>query len=81
MKPDRPVAPFFYDSVGRRRKLSQLQILKIQALFAEDAKVSDLAERFGVSVSLIRTITYTTARNRDLERVNAARSDVQPDTP
>jgi hypothetical protein len=73
------VAPYFYDSVGRRRKLSDVQMRTVRRLFAEGAKVVDLAERFGVSPSLISNITYNTPRDADVERMREARSDVRPD--
>lgn len=60
---------YYLDHVGRRRKLSHGAILRIQQQFADGAIVSELAEAYDVSTSLIRTITYNTARNRDLDRI------------
>jgi hypothetical protein len=66
-------AEFFLDAVGRRRKLSAGSILAIQREFKAGAKTADLAESYGVSTSLIRTITYNTPRDSDLAKIDAAR--------
>ena len=63
------VNDYYLDHVGRRRKLSHGAILRIQQQFADGAIVGELAEAYDVSTSLIRTITYNTARNRDLDRI------------
>lgn len=61
---DKPfTAPYFTDYVGRRRKLNASAIKSICSDFAEGATVRDLAESWGVSTSLVRTITYHTRRN------------------
>lgn len=60
---DKPfVAPYFTDYVGRRRKLSASAIQSICSDFAKGASVASLAESWGVSTSLVRTITYHTRR-------------------
>ncbi|MFT4471895.1 helix-turn-helix domain-containing protein [Arthrobacter sulfonylureivorans] len=61
-KPDPDLSQFYFDSVGRRRRLSAESMQTICRLFAHGEKVNDLAERFSVSVGLIRTIVYHTAR-------------------
>lgn len=68
-------AEFFYDSVGRRRKLSDNTMNDICRQFRDGAKVSWLALTYGVSTSLIRTITYSTPRQSDYdsERAREAR--------
>lgn len=66
-------AEYFLDAVGRRRKLSAGSILAIQREFRAGAKTADLAESYGVSTSLIRTITYNTPRESDLAKIDAAR--------
>lgn len=64
-------AEFFYDSVGRRRKLSDNTMASIRKQFREGAKVSWLALTYGVSTGLIRTITYDTPRQADLDALTA----------
>ena len=64
MPNDKPFkAPYFTDYVGRRRKLSAGSIKAVCAEFAAGASVADLAQTWGVSTSLVRTITYHTRRN------------------
>lgn len=53
-------AKTFTDHVGRPRKLSHGAILAIMREYSQGAKTRALAERFGVSQSLIRTICYHT---------------------
>jgi hypothetical protein len=67
-------AQYFLDAVGRRRKLSAGSILAIQREFRRGAKTADLAESYGVSTSLIRTITYNTPREADQAKIDAARA-------
>ena len=64
-------AEFFYDSVGRRRKLSDNTMNDICRQFRDGAKVSWLALTYGVSSSLIRTITYSTPRQSDYDSERA----------
>lgn len=68
-------ADYFMDSVGRRRKLSDGAMRQIRSEFADGAKTGDLAEAWGVSTSLIRTITYDTARYRDMKKIEEARRE------
>jgi hypothetical protein len=58
-------ADYYLDSVGRRRKLSHGAMQNIQRAYADGESTADLAEQYGVSVSLIRTVTYLTARKTD----------------
>lgn len=67
------VGQYYLDSVGRRRKISHGAMLSICESFAAGVSVRDLAQEHRVSVSLIRTITYNTPRNSDLERLKLAR--------
>jgi hypothetical protein len=66
-------AEYFLDAVGRRRKLSAGAMRQIQAEYANGIPVPDLAEAWGVSTSLVRTVVYSTPRNADLDRLNRAR--------
>ena len=66
---------FYIDSVGRRRKLSDGAMKDIRRLFYEGSTCVEIAEQYRVSVSLIRTVCYSTARKRDLVRLGL------PDTP
>ena len=56
---------YYLDSVGRRRKLSHGAMESIRRAYAKGEKTADLAESYGVSTSLIRVITYSTARETD----------------
>lgn len=53
-------AKTYTDYVGRPRKLSAGAILAVMSDYANGAKTRDLAERYGVSTTLIRTICYHT---------------------
>lgn len=53
-------AKTFTDHVGRPRKLSHGAIIAITRDFSQGVRVKALAERYGVSQSLIRTICYHT---------------------
>jgi hypothetical protein len=53
-------AAVFTDAVGRPRKLSAGAMQAVMNDFARGAKSRELAERYGVSTSLIRTICYHT---------------------
>lgn len=56
---------YYLDSVGRRRKLSHGAMESIRRAYANGDSTADLAAAYGVSTSLIRTVTYNTARNAD----------------
>lgn len=66
---------YFYDSVGRRRKLSSNTMQSIAEQFRAGAKVRWLALTYGVSQSTIRAVTYSTPRQADYdsERAREAR--------
>ena len=55
-------AKFFTDHVGRPRKLSHGAIQAVMREYAAGAATRTLAERYGVSTSLIRTICYHVRR-------------------
>ena len=54
--------PYYIDYVGRRRKLPAVYIREIMDAYAAGEKVRVLAERYSVSESTIRIITYHTKR-------------------
>ncbi len=56
---------YYLDSVGRRRKLSHGAMESIRIAYSEGENTADLAHSYGVSTSLIRVITYSTARRTD----------------
>jgi hypothetical protein len=66
-------AEYFLDAVGRRRKLSAGAMRQIQTEYAHGIPVPDLAEAWGVSTSLVRTVVYSTPRDADVEKMNRAR--------
>ncbi|ASR83845.1 hypothetical protein SEA_PITADOG_52 [Arthrobacter phage PitaDog] len=68
-KPATYKAEFFYDSVGRRRKLQDSAMARIREEFADGVPTSLIASEWGVSVALIRTICYNTARKRDQDKI------------
>jgi hypothetical protein len=58
----------FYDAVGRPRKLAAGAMSAIQREFKKGIGTRELAERYGVSVSLILTICYHTPKGKPRER-------------
>lgn len=52
----------FYDAVGRPRKLAAGAMSAIMREFQKGAGTRELAERYGVSVSLVLTICYHTPK-------------------
>lgn len=52
----------YYDAVGRPRKLAQGAMTAIQREFKKGIGTRELAERYGVSVSLVLTICYHTPK-------------------
>ncbi|AOQ28325.1 hypothetical protein SEA_CHRISTIAN_52 [Arthrobacter phage Christian] len=68
-KPATYKAEFFYDSVGRRRKLQDSAMARIREEFADGVPTSLIASEWGVSVALVRTICYNTARKRDQDKI------------
>ncbi|UGL61922.1 helix-turn-helix DNA binding domain protein [Arthrobacter phage EastWest] len=67
-------ASSFFDSVGRRRKLSAGSMTAICNEYAAGKTIRELAASYGVSTSLIRTVVYHTARNSDLARIELSES-------
>jgi hypothetical protein len=67
-------APRYIDHVGRARKLSHGALQAIMEEFAAGESVKTLADAYGVSTSLIRMVTYNTARRSDLDRIAQARA-------
>jgi hypothetical protein len=61
--PEEFKAKTYTDYVGRPRKLSAGAIRAVMRDFANGVATKDLAERYGVSRSLILTICYNTRRN------------------
>ncbi|ALY08836.1 hypothetical protein DRROBERT_50 [Arthrobacter phage DrRobert] len=68
-KPATYKAEYFYDSVGRRRKLQDSAMARIREEFADGVPTSLIASEWGVSVALVRTICYNTARKRDQDKI------------
>ncbi|AZF98308.1 hypothetical protein SEA_BODACIOUS_52 [Arthrobacter phage Bodacious] len=68
-KPATYKAEFFYDSVGRRRKPQDSAMARIREEFADGVPTSLIASEWGVSVALVRTICYNTARKRDQGKI------------
>lgn len=74
-KPTYSPGDFYLDSIGRRRKLSDGAMKDIRQMFYEGHSGPEIAKAYRVSVSLIRTVCYSTARKRDLQRLGL------PDSP
>ncbi|ALY08588.1 hypothetical protein BENNIE_52 [Arthrobacter phage Bennie] len=68
-KPATYKAEYFYDSVGRRRKLQDSAMARIREEFADGVPTSLIASEWGISVALVRTICYNTARKRDQDKI------------
>lgn len=58
----------YFDAVGRARKLAAGAMKAIQREFENGVATRELAERYGVSVSLILTICYHTPKGQPLRR-------------
>jgi hypothetical protein len=54
----------FYDSVGRPRKLAAGAMAAMQREFRKGIGTKELAERYGVSRSLVLTIVYFTPKGQ-----------------
>lgn len=54
----------YYDAVGRPRKLASGAMTAIMREFSKGIGTRELAERYGVSVSLILTIVYHTPKGK-----------------
>lgn len=59
---------FFYDAVGRRRKLAAGAMSAMQREFQKGIPTRELAERYGVSISLVLTICYHTPKGQPRQR-------------
>lgn len=59
---------YFYDAVGRRRKLAAGAMSAIQREFEKGVPARELAERYGVSSGLVLTICYFTPKGSPLKR-------------
>jgi hypothetical protein len=61
--------PRYYDSVGRPRKLARGAMTAIMREYSKGKySTKELAERYGVSVSLILTIVYHTPKGAPVKR-------------
>jgi hypothetical protein len=59
---------YFFDAVGRRRKLAAGAMKAIMREFEHGVPTRELAERYGVSTHLILTICYHTPKGAPLRR-------------
>lgn len=65
----RPKQDFYYDAVGRRRKLSGGAIKDVQQQYADGVSSADLAAQYQVSRTTISNIVYNTIRKTDIPRI------------
>lgn len=68
--------PRYFDAVGRPRKLAAGAMTAIQREFKKGIGTKVLAERYGVSVSLVLTICYHTPKGKP--RTRPAPADKRP---
>lgn len=54
--------PYYTDDVGRRRKLSAGAQHQVMQMWLEGESAQVIADAFGVSTSLVRTICYHTRK-------------------
>ena len=70
--------PYYTDDVGRRRKLSPGAMHQVMQMWMDGESARVIAEVFGISTSLVRTICYHTrkgeARIRTEEEVRHLRA-------
>jgi hypothetical protein len=59
---------YYYDAVGRRRKLAAGAMKAIQREFEAGVSARELGERYGVSSGLVLTICYFTPKGAPLRR-------------
>lgn len=59
---------YYFDAVGRRRKLAAGAMSAIQREFEKGIPTKELAERYGVSTNLILTICYFTPKGAPVRR-------------
>lgn len=65
----KPKLDFYYDAVGRRRKLSAGAMKDIQRQYADGIPSADLAAQYGVSRTTISNVVYNTLRKTDIPRI------------
>jgi hypothetical protein len=63
----------FYDSVGRPRKLAAGAMSAMQREYKKGIGTKELAERYGVSRSLVLTIVYFTPKGQPKQQAKPAR--------
>lgn len=68
----------FYDAVGRPRKLAAGAMSAIMREFQKGAGTRELAERYGVSVSLVLTICYHTPKGKPASTPHGGRRRPAP---
>lgn len=68
-KTKRQPGDYYVDAVGRRRKLSAGAMQDIRMSYYNGETTKELAKQYRVSVSLILTVVYNTAREKDLKRL------------
>jgi hypothetical protein len=62
----------YYDAVGRPRKLAQGAMFAIQREFKKGIPTKELADRYGISVSLVLQICYFTPKGAPKTRPKPA---------
>jgi uncharacterized protein (UPF0248 family) len=65
----KPKQDFYYDAVGRRRKLSAGAMKDIQRQYADGIPSADLAAQYSVSRTTITNVVYSTIRKTDIARI------------
>jgi hypothetical protein len=65
----KPKQDFYYDAVGRRRKLSAGAMKDIQRQYADGIPSADLAAQYQVSRTTITNVVYNTIRKTDIPRI------------
>lgn len=68
-KPAPKKQDFYYDAVGRRRKLSAGAMKDIQNQYANGIPSLDLAAQYQVSRTTITNVVYNTLRKTDIPRI------------
>lgn len=59
---------YYFDAVGRRRKLSESTMNQIRKAYANGATTGELAQAYGITKTLVGTVCYNTARKADLAK-------------
>lgn len=68
----------FYDSVGRPRKLAAGAMAAMQREYRKGIGTKELAERYGVSRSLVLTIVYFTPKGQPKQQARDKYRDHEP---